>query len=234
MTECLVGSTFFPESFAQIFITGIGKNSGEYRTFTFFQTCGNSQTASNSSSSRNSNEQSFFPREPDRELVSIFSRNSQILIRNRGVVNLGYYCALHVLSAFDAVEWRIRLQGNTFDGRIQLFQPPRRANEGSAGSHHGHKVRNPAVALLPDFIRRAVIMCLPVSIVRILIGVEVLLRMLSIEFSHFANRPVRSFARVSENNFRAVSMQNTLTLNRNILRHAKGDGESFRRSDQIG
>src|ERR1041385_9406689 len=90
---------------------------------------------------------------------------------------------------------------------------------------------NAAFALLPDFIRCAVIMRLPVGIVRVLVGVEVLIRVFSIEFPSFADRPIRSFPRISKNNLRTVSMQDSFALNRNILRHAKRHWKSFSSSD---
>src|SRR4029079_8443242 len=46
-----------------------------------------------------------------------------------------------------------------------------------------------------------------------------------------ADGPVRTICRIGVDNFRAIREQNSLALDRNILRHAQRDRKSLRRAD---
>ena len=85
--------------------------------------------------------------------------------------------------------------------------------------------------LLPDFIGGAVIVRAPVGIVGILIGIEIFFGMFRCKFAHFANRPIRSFARVGVDNVRAIRMQDVLALDGDVLPHAQRHLETLRCAD---
>src|SRR5215475_13393269 len=104
------------------------------------------------------------------------------------------------------MERRIGLQRNASDIRIQFLQPPRRAYERAAGSKDGNEVRDPSLGLLPNFVRRAMVMSLPVGVVGILVGIVIEVRMLGVEFARHADRTIGAFARIGVKNVRAVSV----------------------------
>ena len=89
----------------------------------------------------------------------------------------------HVLRAFDAVEGRIGLKRDAANFRIEFFQAASGAHEGSAGAHHRNEMSDTSFCLLPDFIGSAMVVCLPVGIVGILVGVEIFVGMLGEKFA---------------------------------------------------
>src|SRR5579871_771274 len=88
-----------------------------------------------------------------------------------------------------------------------------------------------ALRLLPDFVGCRVVVRLPVGVVRILVGIEVLIRVSRGQLPRHADGAVRSVAGIRINNVGAIALQDLLTLARNIFRHAQRDGKSFRRAD---
>src|SRR5882757_3681803 len=82
-----------------------------------------------------------------------------------------------MLCSFDTVKGRIRLQRDATNVRIEFFQPACCADESSGRPHDRNKVRDTALGLLPDFISGGLVMRAPVSIIGILIGVKIKIRM---------------------------------------------------------
>src|SRR5208283_192034 len=83
---------------------------------------------------------------------------------------------------------------------------------------------------LPDLLRRAAVMGAPVCIARVLVGIEILFRLLCGKFACFPNRAVRSFASVGENDLSAIGENGALAFLRNVSRHAQGHREALRSS----
>ena len=163
--------------------------------------------------------------------MRVFSRDTDILIGERSIVNLGHNRGRHVLRPFNPVKGRIWLKRNAANLRVQLLQPPGSSNKGPAGAKHGYEMRDAALCLLPNFIGSAQIMSTPIGIIRILVSVEIFLWLGGVKFARLANGAVRPVRRVGINNVGAVSAQNVLALGRNVLRHAQRDRETLSRSD---
>src|SRR5215467_16247020 len=87
---------------------------------------------------------------------------------------------------------------------IQFLEPARRTHESSAGTQHGYKMTDAALRLLPDLVAGCKIMGLPVGVVRILIGVEVLFRMLCRQIPSHADRAVGALPAIGIDNVGAV------------------------------
>src|SRR5207247_4476615 len=162
--------------------------------------------------------------------MRIFSRDTDILIGERSIVNLGHNRGRHVLRPFNPVKGRIWLKRTAANLRVQLPQPPSSSNKGPAGAKHGYEMRDAALCLLPNFIGSAQIMSTPVGVIRILISVEIFLWLGGVKFARLANGAVRPVRRAGINNVGAVSAQNVLELGRNVLRHAQRDREPLSRS----
>src|SRR5205807_5346103 len=102
---------------------------------------------------------------------------------------------------------RIGLQRDAAYVGIQLFQAARRAYECSTSAQHGDEMRDPTFRLLPDFISGAMVMSLPVRVVRVLVGVVIQIRMLGVELARHADRAVRALARIGIEDVCPVSLQ---------------------------
>ena len=92
-------------------------------------------------------------------------------------------------------------------------------------------MRDTSFRLLPDFVGCAMVVSLPVGIVRILVGVVVKIGMLRGEFARDANRAIGSFGGIGINDVRAVGVQDSFALDRNVFRHAQRDRETLSRAD---
>src|SRR5712671_1894061 len=89
---------------------------------------------------------------------------------------------------------------------------------------------NAPFGLLPNLVRRSVIVREPIGVVRILVGVKIQIRMLGGKFASRTDRAIGTLARIGINDVGAVSVQNLLALNRNIRRHAKRNREALSRT----
>src|SRR5271170_7809073 len=82
-----------------------------------------------------------------------------------------------MLRAFNAMESGVGLQRDATDLRIQFLQAAGGSDESPGGAEHGHEMRDASFSLLPDFVCRGFVMRAPVGLVRILVGVEIKIRM---------------------------------------------------------
>src|SRR5215471_2649763 len=92
-------------------------------------------------------------------------------------------------------------------------------------------MRNASLGLLPDLVGGCAVVGFPVRIIRVLIGVEILVRMCCGKLAGHANGTVGSVSGVGVNDVCTVSLQDLLTLTRNVFRHAEGDRKSFCRTE---
>ena len=83
-------------------------------------------------------------------------------------------------------------------------------------------MRDASLGLLPDFVGGAVIVSLPVGVVGILVGVEILIGMFGGEFAGHANGAVGTVGGIGVNNVGAVAVQNLFALARNIFAACRG------------
>src|SRR6202034_389181 len=100
------GSSFAPESFAQIFVAGVAEDRDDDCFLVFLQgkLAADLKASHNSGRGRNSYQQSRVSRKLASHGVGVLGRDLQIGVRNAGVINLGDDRACHMLGAFDAVE----------------------------------------------------------------------------------------------------------------------------------
>ena len=85
--------------------------------------------------------------------------------------------------------------------------------------------------LLPYLVGCAMVMSLPIGIARILVGVEVFLRLARIHLASDVDSAIRALVGGRINNVRAVGEENTLAFDGNIFRHAERDLEALGRAD---
>jgi len=111
-----------------------------------------------------------------------------------------------MLGAFDAVKWRVRLQRDATDVRIEFSQASRRADESSSRPHDRYKMRDAAFGLLPDFVRGGEVMRAPVGVIGILVGIEIKIGMLYREFMGDAGGAVGTFSGIGEDDICAVCL----------------------------
>src|SRR5215469_305075 len=129
------------------------------------------------------------------------------------------------------MEGRVWLKGNSLNGGIKFFQPPRGSNERSARSQSSNKVSNCALGLRPDLFCCAAVVGSPVGIIGILIGVEIFVRISGLKLSGLANGAVRAFQGISPDDLCAVRGEDALAFRRDICRNANGDGDAARCTD---
>src|SRR5882672_2721107 len=110
--------------------------------------------------------------------MSVFSMDFNLLVRERSVVDARHDRRAQVLRALDAMKWRVRLQRDAADMRIQFFQSPRGPDKSSRRTHHRDEVSNAAFGLSPDFVGSGLIMRTPIRVVGILVGIKVKIGML--------------------------------------------------------
>ena len=77
-----------------------------------------------------------------------------------------------MFQALEAVECRIRLEGNQFDGGIELAQTPSRADKRPARAETRDKVRQFTAGLLDQFRRGRIVVSFPVGVVVVLIRMK--------------------------------------------------------------
>ena len=171
--------------------------------------------------SRDSDQQTLMAGQGLGHLVGVLGRHLDVLVREMGVVDLRNDRGRHVLQAFEAVERRVRLHRDATNRWVQLLEPARRSHERAAGPKTGDEVRHLALGLLPDLVRRRAVVRLPVGIVRVLIRVEVLVRLGGCAGAGFADGPVRSVGGVGPDDLGSVGREDPLALRRDVRWHAE-------------
>src|SRR5438094_4004685 len=97
--------------------------------------------------------------------MRVFSRDTDIFISERSIVNLRHDRGCHMFRPFNPVKGRIWLKRNAANLRVQLLQPPGSSNKSPAGAKHCYEMRDAALALVPNFIGSAQIMSTPIGII---------------------------------------------------------------------
>ena len=116
-----------------------------------------------------------------------FGADAQILVGKRRIVNRRHDRRFHVLQPFEAMERTLGLEGDQFDGRVELTQRPPGPHERAARAEAGDEMRQPAAGLVDDFRRGGVEVRAPVGFVAVLIRIEILLGVLGDGLPHFAD-----------------------------------------------
>lgn len=126
-----------------------------------------------------------------------------------------------MLDTFDSMKKRIWCHCKAFYLRTKFLQSFRCTHECSRGSCTCRKVRNFSVCLSEDFLRRTIIMCLPILLIAVLIKVEILLGMLGNYSAEFIVCTVNALHRICLNDFRTVGLHNFFAFFRYIFRHCE-------------
>ena len=77
----------------------------------------------------------------------------------------------------------VRLHAVAFDRGVKFLEPARRADKCAAGPESGNEVGDPAIRLLPNLQSRCLVVRLPVGVVVVLVGVEVLVGLSGYDFA---------------------------------------------------
>src|SRR5215203_283761 len=170
---------------------------------------------------RDADEEPILARHPLDHLVGLLGSRGEVLIRYRRVVDGGHDGALHVLHPLQAVEGRVRFEGDDLYGGVVLLEPCRRPDEGAARAEPSDEVRYLAGGLLPDLRRRGLVVRARVGRVGVLIWVEVPLRILRVHPSRLPDSPVRALAGIGQHEIHAVGSQDLLPFLAGVSRHAK-------------
>ncbi len=157
-------------------------------------------------------------------------RHLDILIGQIWVVDLRHDCRCHVLQSLKAVEGRVRLHGDALNLRVQLFQSASGPHKSSGGPQGRDKVRHLSFGLLPDFVAGCPVVRAPVFVVRVLICVEIPIRLCRDHLPRLANGPVGPIRRVGPDNLRAIRFEVALSLLGDVRRHAQCHRKSHRRA----
>src|SRR6267142_1801747 len=125
----------------------------------------------------------------------------------------------HVFPAFDAMQRVVRLHRD--DANTFRTKPPRDADDGPGGTDAGNDVRHPPPALLPDLGRGTELVRQRVRRVRVLIDVDVAVRIRGGSSLRFADRAIRSLEGIGEDELCTKRAGDALPLERYLVRHAE-------------
>ena len=177
-------------------------------------------------------EQSLAGGDRAREVVSRLGRGPPHLVRDRGLPDPGHDRGRKVLQAFEPVERVRRLDGDGLDRAVVLLEPGGGAHERPRGAQAGHEMSDPAGRLLQDLARGAFIVRARVGRVGVLVRVEVSVGIGRDDVAHHADRAVRAFAGVAEDDLGAVREDQRLALGADVLRHHELHPVALRRPEQ--
>ena len=93
------------------------------------------------------------PRQTTRQLVRRLRLHTDILVRERCIVDARNDRGRHVLQALEAVPGLGRLHADAADVRVQLLQPAAGADDRPRRAEAGHEVGEAPARLLPDLER---------------------------------------------------------------------------------
>jgi hypothetical protein len=121
-----------------------------------------------------------------------------------------------VLQPFEPVKRGVRLHGDALDGGVHLLEAAGDAHEGAAGAQAGNKMRDAPAGLVPDFEPGAVVVRLPVGVVRILVHVAEARRVVPNQLTSAQDGAVGAAIRVGPLYCGAVCVQDVFALRRNV------------------
>ena len=113
-----------------------------------------------------------------------------------------------------------------------LLQATRRSDKGPGGAEPGHEVRDPAVRLLEDLHRRPFVVRARIRGIRVLIRIEVIVRIRRHDFAHHADGAIRALARIAVQDLGAIGGHESLALGAYVAWHHKLHAVALGRPDQ--
>src|SRR6267378_2756188 len=135
----------------------------------------------------------------------------------------------HVLPAVDAMQRGVRLHRD--DAHTFRTKPPRDADDGPARTDAGNEVRRPPTALLPDLGRGTELVRQRVRRVRVLIDVDVAVRIRGGSSLRFPDRAIRSLEGIGEDELCTKGTGDALPLERHLVGHAELERMTANRAD---
>src|SRR5262249_14500998 len=91
---------------------------------------------------------------------------------------------------------------------IEFLEAARGADESAAGAESGNEMRDAAAGLLPDFVRGAAIVGLPVGRIAVLVGIEIFVGISGDHFFDFSDSAIGAFVAGSDGEFGAKCAEN--------------------------
>src|ERR671914_1952248 len=125
----LSGNLLLPEALGEVLVGTVAKDSDD-RTRLYLPR--DLERSRDRRAGREADEDSFLARNPLDHLVGVLGSRRPILIGDGRVVDGGHDGALHVLHAFQAVESRVRFEGDGLYLRVVLLEAGRRTDKGVA------------------------------------------------------------------------------------------------------
>src|SRR5438445_4626249 len=131
-------------------------------------------------------------------------------------------CGRHVLPAFDAEHRIVRWNGDESDAL--RTKCARYADDGPGCADAGHEVGHASTGLLPDLGRGAELVGERVRRVRVLINIDIAVRVGRGTSLRFADRAIRALEWIGEDELRAKGARDALALERYLVGHAELEG----------
>jgi len=173
-------------------------------------------------------EDAFFPGQPAGHFKSVFVQDIHLFIQTLLVVDPGAVGLAHVFEALDLM-LQVRLDADDLNAAIEFLEPLRNAHRGAGGSERDHHGGDPALGLIPDFLRRPEIMGPDVIGVVELIGAEILFRVFPKHPVSDLDGAVRPLRRGGKDQLRAHRPQNFFALFAGRFGHGQAQLVAFRR-----
>ncbi len=154
-----------------------------------------------------------------REVVGGLGRAAPDLVRDARVPDLRHDGGGQVLQPLQAVKRVLWLDRDGANGRVMLLQTSRRADERAGGAKSGDEVRDASGGLREDLHGRALVMRPHVGRIRVLIRIEVEVRLARHQVANRPDGAVRSLQRVAVHDFGTVSGDQRFALGAHVPRH---------------
>src|SRR5215216_3280598 len=138
-TPILSGNLLLPEALGEVLVSTVAQD-GYDRARLYLP--GNPERRRDRSPRRDADQDPILARHPLDHLVGVLGPHRPILVGDGRVVDGGHDGALHVLHAFEAVEGRVRLEGDDLYLGVVLLEALRRADEGAARAKASDEVRD--------------------------------------------------------------------------------------------
>src|SRR5208282_6339216 len=126
-----------------------------------------------------------------------------------------------MFEAFQSMERRVRLYSDYLDLWIKLLQASACSHYRSSGPDTCNQVSDSAVSLLPNLNPGCLVVSSPVGFIRVLVSVEIFVRVLSVKLSCLTHCSIRALEWISVYQLDTVSAKNSLSLFVHVLRNGE-------------
>ena len=137
-----------------------------------------------------------------------------------------------MLQAFEPMKRIVGLDGDGSNRSVVLFQTARRADQGAGRAQPRDEMRDASGGLLEDLDRGPFVVSARVGGVRVLVGIEIPLRVPLHDLAHHDDGAVRTLARVAVDDLRAEGGDQRLALGADVAGHHEAHAISLGSADQ--